>query len=82
MRKDLNLTQIFYLLIGDENFKKGVITVAKVTWVDQVQCRLQNDLCAAIWYKDIFDSDVKEKLKKKCKNYLNLMQLLKRELKI
>ena len=65
MRKDLDLTQIFYLLIGDENFKKGVITVAKVTWVDQVQCRLQNDLCAAIWYN--FDSDVKEKLKKNTK---------------
>ena len=62
MRKDLDPTQIFYLLIGDENFKKGVITVAKVTRVDQahVQCRLQNDLSATVWYKDIFDSDVKE----------------------
>ena len=31
MRKYFDLTQLFYLLIVDENFKKGVIKVEKVT---------------------------------------------------
>ena len=64
-RKDkieLNPTQIFHLLIGDENFNKGIITVAKVTRIDNehVQCKLQNGLNGSLWFGDIFDDGEKE----------------------
>ena len=60
-RKDLKPEQIFHLLIGDENFQKGQITVAKVLKVDKqhVQCRLMNDLKATLWIKDIFEENKK-----------------------
>ena len=67
-RKDkigLTSTQIFHLLINDENFQKGVITVAKVTKVDieegHVQCKLQNGLNGSLWIGDMFEDDEKEK---------------------
>ena len=66
-RKDLNLHQIFHLLIGDENFQVGMITVAKVIRIDteHVQCKLQNDLPATVWFKDIFeDSQEHDKINK------------------
>jgi transcription elongation factor SPT6 len=60
-RKDLKPEQIFHLLIGDENFREGQITVAKVSKVDQqhVFCRLMNGLTATIWIKDIFEENEK-----------------------
>jgi len=66
-RKDLYPQQIFHLLIGDENFQVGMITVAKVIRIDteHVQCKLQNDLPATVWFKDIFeDSPENEKISK------------------
>ena len=70
-RKDkieLNSTQIFYLLIGDENFIKGVITAATVMRVEQdhILCKLQNGLIGSLWSQDIFDDgekNNKEKIK-------------------
>ena len=58
IRKDLSTNQIFHLLIGDENFKPGMITVAKVISIDKehVQCKLQNDLSATVWFEDIYDN--------------------------
>jgi transcription elongation factor SPT6 len=58
-RKDLIDEQIFPLLIGDENFKEGQITVAKVIKVDQqhVKCRLMNGLEATLWIKHIFEEN-------------------------
>ena len=67
IRKDLNINQIFHLLIGDENFKEGMITVARVISIDKehVQCKLQNDLGATVWFEDIFDnSSENEKVSK------------------
>ena len=57
-RIDLDQKQIFNMLIGDDSFQKGIITVAKVIRIDQehVQCKLQNDLDATIWFKDIFEN--------------------------
>ena len=66
-RKDLTQNQIFHLLIGDENFKEGMITVARVIRIDteHVQCKLQNDLVATVWFEDIFDnSPENEKINK------------------
>ena len=66
-RKDkisLNPEQIFHLLINDENFKKGVITVAKVTKIENenghIQCKLQNGLSGALWFDDIFEEGQNE----------------------
>ena len=65
-RKDkieLNSEQIFNLLINDEDFKKGKITIAKVKYIDEkdhVQCILQNGLSAALWFGHVFDGDVKD----------------------
>jgi transcription elongation factor SPT6 len=69
-RKDLQQQQIFHLLIGDENFQKGMITVAKVLRIDpeHVQCKLQNDLAAALWFNDILeDSEIEKGSKEKIK---------------
>ena len=66
-KKDLDPKQIFHLLIGDDNFQEGMITVAKVIRIDteHVQCKLQNDLPATVWFKDIFeDSSENEKISK------------------
>ena len=66
-RKDLSQLNIFHLLIGDDNFQQGMITVAKVIRIDteHVQCKLQNDLPATVWFKDIFeDSPENEKISK------------------
>ena len=66
-RKDFSQKEIFNLLIGDENFQEGMITVAKVIRIDteHVQCKLQNDLTATVWFKDIFDdSPENEKISK------------------
>lgn len=66
-RKDLNQQQIFHLLIGDENFQVGMITVAKVIRIDteHVQCKLQNGLSATVWFKDIFEDSLEnEKISK------------------
>ena len=62
-RRDLDQQQIFHLLIGDENFQEGMITVAKVIRIDteHVQCKLQNDLAATVWFKDIFEDTENEK---------------------
>ena len=62
-RRDLAQQQIFHLLIGDENFQTGMITVAKVIRIDteHVQCKLQNDLAATVWFKDIFEDSENEK---------------------
>ena len=64
-RKDrigLNPSQIFHLLIGDEHFDKGIITVAKVIRVDQqhIQCILQNGLNGTLWFEDTYDEGEKE----------------------
>ena len=69
--EDFSPKKIFHLLIGDDNFQEGAITVAKVIRIDaeHVQCKLQNDLTATVWFKDIFDDLpeneklVKEKVK-------------------
>ena len=66
-KRDLSPQQIFHLLIGDDNFQEGMITVAKVTSIDteHVQCKLQNDMPATVWFKDIFeDSPENEKISK------------------
>ena len=65
-RKDLQQQQIFHLLIGDENFQKGMITIAKVLRIDpeHVQCKLQNDLAAALWFNDILEDSENEKGRK------------------
>ena len=66
-RKDkiaLSSAQIFHLLINDENFKEGVITVAKVTKIDieegHIQCKLQNGLNGSLWIGHIFEEGEKE----------------------
>ena len=69
---ELNSEQVFHLLIGDEGFKIGTITVAKVTHINpdtgHVYCKLQNGLTATLWSKDIFDDtkdedDANERMK-------------------
>ena len=65
---ELNATQIFHLLIGDENFCKGMIVVATVTRIvdEHIHCKLQNNLLGILWYKDVVDElekDSKEKVK-------------------
>ena len=72
-RKDsieLNSDQILDLLIGDENFKVGVIVVAKVIRIkkgEHVYCKLQNGLNGYLWYRDIYedakdDSEAKNRM--------------------
>ena len=62
-RKDLQQQQIFNLLIGDDNFQRGMITVAKVISIDKqhVKCMLQNDLFAQLWFNDVFEDSENEK---------------------
>ena len=65
---ELNSQQILSLLIGDDNFRIGMITVAKVTRIDSehIICKLQNGLDGSVWYHDIFEDgekDPKEKMK-------------------
>ena len=57
--KDLTALEIFLLLIGDETFRVGQITLARVIKVDEqhVKCRLMNDLEATVWINDIFESN-------------------------
>ena len=57
--KDLTPSEIFYLLVGDENIRVGHIVLAKVVRVDSqhVKCRLLNDLEATVWIKDIFEDE-------------------------
>ena len=78
-RKDkigLTSNQIFHLLINDENFKKGIITVAKVTKIDlkegHIQCKLQNGVNGSLWTTDIFDEDEKDKSEEKIKSRFKL----------
>ena len=56
--EDLSPKEIFHLLIGDENFKEGQITVATITRIGDthIKCRLNNGLAATIWFKDIEDN--------------------------
>ena len=63
---ELSSQQIFSLLIGDENFKKGVLTVAKVMRSDNqhIHCILQNGLSASLWFQDIYDGAEKEPAEK------------------
>jgi transcription elongation factor SPT6 len=57
--KDLTPNELFYMLIGDESFKVGHIVLARVVKVDNthVKCRLNNDLEATVWIKDIYEDD-------------------------
>jgi transcription elongation factor SPT6 len=56
---DIDPKKLFYLMIGDENFREGHMVLAKVIKVDNqhVKCRLLNDLEATVWIKDIYDED-------------------------
>ena len=58
---DLTPRELFLLLIGDDSFKEGQITVARVIRVDEqhVKCRLMNDLEATVWIKDVFEDNEK-----------------------
>ena len=57
--KDLTPSEIFYLLVGDENIRPGHIVLARVVRVDSahVKCRLLNDLEATVWIKHIFEDE-------------------------
>ncbi len=56
---DLTSNEIFYLLINDtpSNFDVGHIVLARVMTVEDqhVKCRLDNELEATVWIKDIFE---------------------------
>ena len=69
----LSEMQIFNLLIGDESFTNGQMTVATVIKVEKqhVRCRLINELEAALWVADISNENITEEdMKNKFKENL------------
>ena len=55
--EDPQSKEIFSMLINDDTFKEGQITIARVIKVnnEHVYCRLMNELEASLWINDIFD---------------------------